>query len=177
MWSAQLQSHWQKAKWFFGCGGLAILFYDNVGFIHTVRGKSMSPTLNPGPTRAMLREKVWLSRLPFYQPRLGDIIVFKSPKHGSRLAMKRVTGVAGDSVVPSKVMKADLAPVLIKHGHVWVEAGNAMLFILTVLVMKYLVLWSLLASTCWFHRCRISELMKLNIILFILSWSSDYYTF
>ena len=101
----------------------------------------MSPTLNPGPTRSLLREKVWLSRWPFYQPSVGDIVVFKSPKHGSRLAMKRIAGVAGDTVVPSKFMKNSMEEVLVKPGHVWVEAGKLLLLLILTSNITYYIIY------------------------------------
>ncbi|KAL5248462.1 hypothetical protein ACHWQZ_G017599 [Mnemiopsis leidyi] len=123
MLNTRVMKLWQMSKWFVGGGVLSILFYDNIGYVHTVRGRSMSPTLNPGPTRALLRERVWLSKLP-YTPHVGDIVVFRSPKHGSKLAMKRIAAVGGETVVPSKVVKSGAAPVTIKPGYVWVEADN-----------------------------------------------------
>ena len=123
MWQTRVNKIWEMSKWFVGGGVLSVLFYDNVGYVHTVRGRSMSPTLNPGPTRSLLRERVWLSKFSF-TPLVGDIVVFRSPKHGNRLAMKRVAATAGQTIVPSKVMKSGGDPVLIKPGYVWVEADN-----------------------------------------------------
>lgn len=57
-----------------------------------IRGESMMPTLRPG--QLCLVEK-WAYRLG--DPRRGDIVVFKSPDHGS-LSVKRIVAGPGDSV-------------------------------------------------------------------------------
>ena len=117
-----------KLKYFVGGGVLFSVIYDYVGCVHTVRGLSMSPTLNPGPDRSKLREKVWVSKwevkMGWYEPKVGDIVVFRSPKDGKKLAMKRVAAVAGDVITPSKSVKYKLSQVLVKPGHIWVEADN-----------------------------------------------------
>lgn len=86
----------------------------------------MAPAINPGPSLRELREKVWVNKLSItqgrYTPQVGDIIVFKSPKHGSRIACKRVVGVENDLIQPSKGQRT---PEVIKKHHVWVESDNA----------------------------------------------------
>ena len=58
-----------------------------------------------------------MSRMAF-EPRVGDIIVFKSPKHGHRLAMKRVAAVQGESITPSKVVKSGEKEITVStHNH------------------------------------------------------------
>jgi len=121
--------------------------YHYIGSIHTVGGASMQPAMNPGPalgqqpSKSFLeylgrppgpkrssteyREKVWVNKLGItlgnYTPLHGDIIVFRSPKHATRIAIKRVVGIEGDLIQPSKGMRD---PEVIKKHHVWVESDN-----------------------------------------------------
>ncbi|KAH8835349.1 peptidase S24/S26A/S26B/S26C [Flagelloscypha sp. PMI_526] len=59
--------------------------------------------------------------------RRGDLIIFHSPDHASRLVCKRVLGLAGDTVCVDPTGKwADTSEhVLVPKGHVWVMGDNA----------------------------------------------------
>lgn len=71
---------------------------------YTVPSGSMQPTLQPGD-RVAVNMLAYGLRVPFTdielidrgEPRAGDIVVFKSPKDGTRL-IKRVVAVGGDTV-------------------------------------------------------------------------------
>ncbi|MDR1706276.1 MAG: signal peptidase I [Clostridiales bacterium] len=74
---------------------LAVFFlaFNYVARTGTVGGVSMEPTLRHG-------EWVFINRLAYKlgKPKLGDIIAFPHPSGGERLLIKRVIGVAGDTV-------------------------------------------------------------------------------
>lgn len=71
---------------------------------YTVPSGSMQPTLQPGD-RVAVNMLAYGLRVPFTdielidrgEPHAGDIVVFKSPKDGTRL-IKRVVAVGGDTV-------------------------------------------------------------------------------
>jgi signal peptidase I len=74
---------------------LAVFFvvFNYVARTGTVGGVSMEPTLYHG-------EWVFINRLAYKigKPKLGDIIAFPHPSNPGMLLIKRVIGVAGDSV-------------------------------------------------------------------------------
>jgi signal peptidase I len=74
---------------------LAVFFvvFNYVARTGTVGGISMEPTLHHG-------EWVFINRLAYKigKPKLGDIIGFPRPSDNDELLIKRVIGVAGDSV-------------------------------------------------------------------------------
>jgi len=53
----------------------------------------------------------------------GDLIVYTTPHDPSRVALKRVVGLAGDSVtpIPGYAGQSNPEPVIIPYNHVWVE--------------------------------------------------------
>jgi inner membrane protease subunit 2 len=101
-----------------------IIFFENHLYsIASVEGISMKPTFNPESNLLrrdlVLEDKTWTWRKGSDGKlliRRGDVVTFKSPLT-TKVAVKRVTGVAGD-IVKTRLPREGRV-VTIPEGHVW----------------------------------------------------------
>ena len=99
--------------------------------MHT-NGSSMSPFLNPNnsPHLPETKDKLLVERIDAFRPtrtdeaqpvvKRGEIIVFWTPHDPTKVAVKRVVGIAGDIVTPLPGFDGP-AEVVVQHNHIWVE--------------------------------------------------------
>ncbi|KAF2272030.1 LexA/Signal peptidase, partial [Westerdykella ornata] len=118
---------------------------DHIFSVDTVRGSSMAPSLSAEEHETGKRDFVWIRRLvPTAGLQRGDIITFWKPHRPGEISIKRVIGLSGDVVFPSRgyatvpsaergkmvglmdglVEGGEEGGVLIPHNHVWVEGDN-----------------------------------------------------
>ena len=103
----------------------AVVLLDNTFYAAVVQGDSMQPLLNPADGRDD-RDIVLLSRLrhrsfPYTR---GDVVVVTSPRDPTSMMIKRVIGIAGDTVFAQPRFTGDRL-VLVPRGHCWMEGDNA----------------------------------------------------
>jgi mitochondrial inner membrane protease subunit 2 len=116
--------------------GNTLLFTPIVGlaFLHWpyqimhVSGSSMSPFLNPNNESYLPegKDKILVQRLkvkPGTRLRRGDIVVFYTPHDPTKIAVKRIVGMPGDSVKPLEGYDGP-DTVVVGHHQIWVE-GDA----------------------------------------------------
>ena len=102
------------------------------GWISTISGKSMQPTLNPSMVGKVedltWRQKwiwsdwVWINC--WHRVGRGDLLVYVSPKNPEELLIKRVIATAGDIVETNGRGDYPIPRVRIPLGHVWVQGDN-----------------------------------------------------
>ncbi|KAI0080236.1 LexA/Signal peptidase [Panus rudis PR-1116 ss-1] len=100
----------------------AHIFVNHVGWIHTVYGPSMVPTMSV--TGEWVIENRMVSPESLSR---GDLVTFISPQDPARLACKRVIGLPGDVICvdPTGQYAPSTEHVLVPRGHVWVMGDNA----------------------------------------------------
>lgn len=100
---------------------VAVTVSDNVGFVTTITGRSMRPTLNP--ERSVTDDRVWLSRwrINSYNPAPGDVIAIRSPLDSNTKMVKRVIGTENETL---KTRNYKTRYVTVPKGHIWVEGDN-----------------------------------------------------
>ncbi|KAF9534795.1 peptidase S24/S26A/S26B/S26C [Crepidotus variabilis] len=106
--------YWLPTGYFFGTQ-----FYH----VKAISGRSMQPTLNPDsstPRDVALFSRFAVHTLQDYGR--DDIVTFRSPENPSRILIKRIIGVEGDTVktLPPYPDKE----VDVPQGHVWVEGDE-----------------------------------------------------
>ncbi|CAB1129082.1 Signal peptidase I [Candidatus Hydrogenisulfobacillus filiaventi] len=101
-----------------------------------VEGVSMRPTLHTGE-RVLVNKVIY----DFEKPRVGQIVVFRSPVIPSQDWIKRIIGVPGDTVMvrdnivyingkryPEPFVRhaasPPVGPITIRPGYLWVEGDN-----------------------------------------------------
>lgn len=102
-----------------GLPPLLVVFTD-ILMISKVKGRSMSPALNPNTDK---ERDVLLVRRGHGYLRKGDVVVVISPFDPSLKLIKRVAGVAGD-VVYNENGKPGLKRFLVPHGRVWLLSDD-----------------------------------------------------
>mmetsp|Transcript_134 Transcript_134/g.229 ORF Transcript_134/g.229 Transcript_134/m.229 type:complete len:188 (-) Transcript_134:1360-1923(-) len=116
---------------------VGIVFGTCVGTLNLVEGVSMQPALNgSGDAQEVFqRDIVVINRAAFRSLQnpivRGDIVAIRDPEDRRRIILKRVTGIAGDEILPSvdhseNAMKSALSERLytVKQGLLWVEGDN-----------------------------------------------------
>ncbi|KAH7128185.1 peptidase S24/S26A/S26B/S26C [Dendryphion nanum] len=93
---------------------LALFFRDSIASLDTVNGSSMAPTLSPYAHETGARDRILISRIGISKfPVLalqdvesgwggvqrGDVVTFWKPYRAGEVGVKRVVGVAGDTIV------------------------------------------------------------------------------
>ncbi|KAJ2157707.1 hypothetical protein GGF46_004310 [Coemansia sp. RSA 552] len=110
-----------KATFFVGLPTACLIHtvFDYVGEITPALGPSMLPTLSP------IGDLLLIERLPGWRRRvcIGDLVVFTTPMNPGRRAIKRVLGMAGDTLCVDPT-KDKLAYVQIPPGQVWLQGDN-----------------------------------------------------
>lgn len=97
---------------------IGVTVIDKVGYIARVDGKSMQPLFNPGNVTDYIFLYRWtLRRSDILR---GDVISFISPRNPDHIIVKRVIGISGDTVQPSKSDSVLKVP----EGHCWVEGDH-----------------------------------------------------
>ncbi|XP_071960697.1 mitochondrial inner membrane protease subunit 2-like isoform X2 [Antedon mediterranea] len=110
-----------------GCGAGAVTtltFFDKVGYFARVDGKSMQPALNPDGTKKTSQDIVFLNRwaVKEYVIHRGDVVSMISPREPDEIIIKRIIGIAGDTV---RTLKYKNRYVTIPAGHVWIEGDHS----------------------------------------------------
>ncbi|KZT05925.1 LexA/Signal peptidase [Laetiporus sulphureus 93-53] len=106
-------------------GACAIhLFAEHVGWICTVDGPSMLPTMSLTGEWVIENRMVDPHRLT-----RGDLVTFLSPLDPGRIVCKRVIGLPGDVICvdPTGELAPSTEHVVIPRNHVWVSGDNAAL--------------------------------------------------
>lgn len=97
-----------------------IVVFTDILMITKVKGRSMSPALNPNTDKE--RDVLLLLR-GHRGVRKGDVVAFVSPFDPSLKLIKRVAAVAGD-VVYNEQGKQGRKRFLVPHGKVWLLSDN-----------------------------------------------------
>ena len=121
--------------------GGTIFINDNVVEVTNINGASMAPTLSPTYKETGRRDFVLFDkRFSASSLRRGDVVHFMAPHKPEGLAVKRVVGLAGDTVVldrrrrpaaktgpepaSARAWDAWRGRATVPQGHVWVEGDN-----------------------------------------------------
>jgi hypothetical protein len=120
-----------------GVGYAGFLQYDQTyGGITQVTGPSMQPLINsqlmsthegndfsanPGSNPP---QEDWIYYTRTFQLGRGDVVLLRDPKT-SKLIVKRVIGLAGDTVTPLGFGMREMEPVELGPGELWVESDRA----------------------------------------------------
>lgn len=127
--------------------GVTLFVVNDLASIAKVEGNSMQPTFNPtcgqkneelrllgdrGFTREMLTRELktrlrqdrvllnkWVAR-DRRKLRIGDVVIFKSPRNPSKTLIKRITAMPGDTIHINETGEIKI----IEEGHCWVEGDN-----------------------------------------------------
>ena len=90
-----------------------------------IKGRSMTPTLNPGihnkSSDIVVVQKYNLKKPDSFSR--GDIVMFRSPQDPGKLLTKRVVGKQGDVVAPKSPPYPRLEAI-VPRNHFWVEGDN-----------------------------------------------------
>lgn len=102
----------------------AIVLLDNTFYAAVVQGESMQPLLNPENDTG--QDIVLLSRLRrrSFDYKRGDVVVITSPRDPTSMMIKRIIGLAGDTVRSQSRYPGDRL-VLIPPGHCWIEGDHS----------------------------------------------------
>ncbi|UXI19532.1 hypothetical protein NH340_JMT05475 [Sarcoptes scabiei] len=123
---------------------LALVFFDNIGYVARVEGISMQPTLNPDnrfdeltksnsslDIKCLLEDFLnssdlillshWATRN--YQIQRGDIVSLVSPKNPKQIIIKRIIALEGDTIVSRGNLRYQT--IKIPKGHCWIEGDNS----------------------------------------------------
>lgn len=93
--------------------------FDYAGEIQQAYGPSMLPTLQVyGDAVLIERFGRWRNRL-----KTGELVVFYSPQYPGRRAVKRILGMAGDTVCVDPTVDP-YGYVKVPPGHVWLQGDN-----------------------------------------------------
>ncbi|XP_055329042.1 mitochondrial inner membrane protease subunit 2-like [Paramacrobiotus metropolitanus] len=111
---------WQSLKFVGVAVPVSLTFLDNVGCLARVQGSSMLPTLQGDQTA---RDYIWLNALAVrnFIVNRGDIVAFTSPSDPSRILIKRVIALEGDTV---RTLTYKQSVVEVQQGCMWVEGDN-----------------------------------------------------
>lgn len=85
-------------------------------------GPSMLPTLNKVGD-LVLAEHISFRFLR--EPRVGDVVLSKSPKNPSQIVCKRIVGMPNDLVKTTRGKNGPPVEVVVPRGHIWLEGDNA----------------------------------------------------
>lgn len=105
---------------------VAVTFTQAVGSLIVVDGTSMQPTLNPD-TNLGWRDMIFLQKWGFRNGKnlkTGDVVVLRSPEDPEKIIVKRIVGIAGESVSPRPSSLYPRSEVHIPANHFWVEGDN-----------------------------------------------------
>lgn len=129
--------------------GAALLAVNEFGLVSKVEGNSMQPTFNPGcgqknedlrqlTERGLSREdvtrelktrlqqdRVFLNKWSVRDKKklkIGDVVVLISPRDPSKILIKRIVAMPGDTVLIVETGETKI----IDEGHCWVEGDNQM---------------------------------------------------
>lgn len=126
--------------------GVTCFVVNEIGFVAKVEGNSMQPTFNPGCdrqpeylsrlkdlTRDQITEelkirsqqdRVILDKYTVARDktklRVGDVVIFISPKEPNKTLIKRITAMPGDIIQIIETGEV----IEIDEGHCWVEGDN-----------------------------------------------------
>ncbi|KAI0931946.1 hypothetical protein AcW1_000787 [Taiwanofungus camphoratus] len=121
-WSKLAKSTGLKALHLVNFACAVHLFAEHVGWISTVDGPSMLPTMSV--SGEWIFEKKWI-----YPERLrrGDLVTFLSPLDPTRIVCKRIVGLPGDVICvdPTGEHAPSTEHVVIPRNHVWLSGDNA----------------------------------------------------
>ncbi len=100
-----MKRHAKRLLWLVAIGVTAFMVFEFVVAPHVVYGDSMTPTL-----------KTWdfclMQRVRHYDPRRGDIVVFRTADNPPLYFVKRVIGLPGEAVaIEHGVFKINGAPL------------------------------------------------------------------
>ncbi|TCD69989.1 hypothetical protein EIP91_005578 [Steccherinum ochraceum] len=98
------------------------LFVQHVGWIHSMSGPSMLPTLGV--------QGEWVIESRVVDPHKlsrGDLVIYASPIDPNRLVCKRILGLPGDTVCvdPTGIRAPSTEHVIVPKGHFWMIGDNA----------------------------------------------------
>ncbi|EPS61696.1 hypothetical protein M569_13101, partial [Genlisea aurea] len=120
---------WNLAKNSITAALVGLTISDRYGSFMSVRGSSMSPTLNPDTRTTTsggfrLDDLVLVEKLCLHSHRYkfsrGDIVVFRSPTNHKEKNVKRIVGLPGDLIHLSS-FESKRVP----DGHCWVVGDNS----------------------------------------------------
>ncbi|XP_013419194.1 mitochondrial inner membrane protease subunit 2 [Lingula anatina] len=102
-------------------GAVVGVIYSAVGFPSKIRGRSMTPTLNPDDSK--YSDYIWMSKLGSQQFKYqrGNVVCLVSPKDPKERLIKRIIALEGDTV---KTLAYKNRQVTIPEGHCWVEGDS-----------------------------------------------------
>jgi len=83
-------------------------------------GPSMLPTINKAGDLVLSEHLTFL----FRDPKVGDVVLCKSPKDPKQVVCKRVVGMPYDMVRTTKGKNGPPVEVIVPRGHVWIEGDN-----------------------------------------------------
>ncbi|KZT75187.1 LexA/Signal peptidase [Daedalea quercina L-15889] len=100
----------------------AHLFAGHVGWINSVDGPSMLPTMSA--------RGEWILENKMVKPeslRRGDLVTYLSPLDPTRMVCKRIVGLPGDVICvdPTGELAPSTEHVVIPRNHVWLSGDNA----------------------------------------------------
>jgi inner membrane protease subunit 1 len=88
----------------------SFLFLKYVACVSLLEGPSMLPTFNVSGDIVLVNR--------FFDLKIGNVLVYKSPVDPNRLVIKRVLGLPGDIILH------DNKQILIPKGHIWFQGDN-----------------------------------------------------
>ena len=83
-------------------------------------GPSMLPTINKAGDLVLSEHVTFL----FRDPKIGDVVLCKSPKDPKQIVCKRVVGMPFDMVRTTKGKNGPPVEVIVPRGHIWIEGDN-----------------------------------------------------
>ncbi|KAI5300503.1 hypothetical protein KEM55_006990 [Ascosphaera atra] len=120
-WPHSLQIIWCTIAYTLGISAITVFFFEHVGSLLWITGRSMAPSLNEDfGIKDMWRDCVVVKRWnPALDLKRGMIVVFPSPHDPSNIAVKRVIGLPGDCVTTRYPCPKEKR--FLDWNHVWVE--------------------------------------------------------
>ncbi|KAJ8047293.1 Mitochondrial inner membrane protease subunit 2 [Holothuria leucospilota] len=106
--------------YFIGVAG-SVTFFDKVGYLATVDGRSMQPVFNP--KKSKWRDIIFCNRWFVQRHKIekGDIVSLVSPNHPNEVLVKRVIALEGETI---RTLNYKMRHVTIPKGHCWIEGDN-----------------------------------------------------
>lgn len=100
---------------------VSMALLHTVGYVAEIHGTSMQPTLNPNGGAGT--DKVFVSQRGsrLYDIHRGDVVAVTAPNNPRMKLIKRVIGVAGDTVVTRNYKNV---VVVVPPGYLWIEGDN-----------------------------------------------------
>lgn len=83
-------------------------------------GPSMLPTINKAGDLVLSEHLTFL----FRDPKVGDVVLCKSPKDPKQIVCKRVVGMPFDMVRTTKGKNGPPVEIIVPRGHIWIEGDN-----------------------------------------------------